>query len=146
MVPGCVPFKIASDSPTLHSRWLLFSKVMIISLWNLVQYHSIVRWAMQAQCDEPLVFHIFPIFSLFSCVFQIFSLFDILIFHIFQIISLFNLSFLHIFSMFFSYQKQALSVMISPLQFSQFSGCWLILYVYIIMSFDFPIVRLFGVR
>jgi hypothetical protein len=33
--PGCVPFKIVSDSSTLHSRWLLFFKVMIISLWNL---------------------------------------------------------------------------------------------------------------
>jgi hypothetical protein len=22
--PGCVPFKIVSDSPTLHTRWLLF--------------------------------------------------------------------------------------------------------------------------
>ena len=33
MVPGCVPFKIVSDSsPTIHSRWLLFFKVMIISL------------------------------------------------------------------------------------------------------------------
>ena len=32
------------------------------------------------------------------------------------------------------------------LQYSQFSGCWLILSVYIIMSFDFPFVRLFGVR
>ena len=32
------------------------------------------------------------------------------------------------------------------LRFSQFSGCWLILSVYIIMSFDFPSVRLFGVR
>ena len=30
--------------------------------------------------------------------------------------------------------------------FSQFSGCWLILSVYIIMSFYFPFVRLFGVR
>ena len=30
--PWCVPFKIVSDSPTLHSRWLLFFKVMIISL------------------------------------------------------------------------------------------------------------------
>jgi hypothetical protein len=30
--------------------------------------------------------------------------------------------------------------------FSQFSGCWLILSVYILMSFDFPFVRLFGVR
>ena len=55
MVPGCVPFKIVSDSPTLHSRWLLFLKVMIISLWNLLQYHSIVRWAIQAQWAEPLV-------------------------------------------------------------------------------------------
>ena len=41
MVPGCVPFKIVSDSPTLHSRWLLFFKVMIISLYNLLQYHSV---------------------------------------------------------------------------------------------------------
>jgi hypothetical protein len=32
------------------------------------------------------------------------------------------------------------------LRFSQFSGCWLILSVYIIMSLDFPFVRLCGVR
>jgi cytochrome c oxidase subunit IV len=32
------------------------------------------------------------------------------------------------------------------LRFSQFSGCWLILSVYMHMSFDFPFVRLFGVR
>jgi hypothetical protein len=32
------------------------------------------------------------------------------------------------------------------LRFSQFSDCWLILSVYIRMSFDFPFVRLFGVR
>jgi hypothetical protein len=31
------------------------------------------------------------------------------------------------------------------LRFSQFSGCWLILSVYILMSFDFPFVR-FGVQ
>jgi hypothetical protein len=30
-------------------------KVIIISLWNLLQYHSIVRWAIQAQWAEPLV-------------------------------------------------------------------------------------------
>ena len=30
------------------------------------------------------------------------------------------------------------------LRFSQFSGCWLILSVYMLMSFDFPFVRLFG--
>jgi hypothetical protein len=52
---ACVPFKIVSNSPTLHSRWLLFFKVMIISLWNLLQNHCIVRWAIQAQCAEPLV-------------------------------------------------------------------------------------------
>jgi hypothetical protein len=32
------------------------------------------------------------------------------------------------------------------LRFSQFSGCWLILSVYVTMSFDFLFVRLFGVR
>jgi hypothetical protein len=32
------------------------------------------------------------------------------------------------------------------LRFSQFSGCWLILSVYILMSFDFPFGRLFGVQ
>ena len=32
------------------------------------------------------------------------------------------------------------------LRFSQFSGCWLILSVYILMSFDFPFEILFGVR
>jgi hypothetical protein len=55
IVHGCVPFKIVSNSPSLHSRWLLLFKVMIISLWNLLQYHYIVRWAIQAQCAEPLV-------------------------------------------------------------------------------------------
>ena len=32
------------------------------------------------------------------------------------------------------------------LRFSQFFGCWLILSVYIPMCFDFPFVRLLGVR
>ena len=32
------------------------------------------------------------------------------------------------------------------LRCSLFSGCWLNLSVYILMSFDFPFVRLFGVR
>jgi hypothetical protein len=36
--------------------------------------------------------------------------------------------------------------MSGSLRFSHFSGCWLIFSVYIIMSFDFPFVRLFGVR
>jgi len=29
MVPGWVPFKIESDSPALHSRWLLLLKIEI---------------------------------------------------------------------------------------------------------------------
>jgi hypothetical protein len=31
MVPGWVPFKIVSDSPTLHSRWPLLLKIEISS-------------------------------------------------------------------------------------------------------------------
>jgi hypothetical protein len=30
MVPGWVPFKIVSNSPTLHSRWLLLLKIEIL--------------------------------------------------------------------------------------------------------------------
>jgi hypothetical protein len=32
MVPGWVPFKIVSDSSTLHSRWLLLQKIEISSI------------------------------------------------------------------------------------------------------------------
>ena len=32
MVPGEVPFKIVSDSPALHSRWLLLLKIEISSI------------------------------------------------------------------------------------------------------------------
>jgi hypothetical protein len=32
MVPGWVPFKILSNSPTLHSRWLLLLKIEIFSI------------------------------------------------------------------------------------------------------------------
>ena len=31
MVPGLVPFKIVSDSPALHSRWLMLLKIEISS-------------------------------------------------------------------------------------------------------------------
>jgi hypothetical protein len=47
--------KLCPTAPPSIQRWLLFFKVMIISLWNLLQYHSIVRWAIQAQWAEPLV-------------------------------------------------------------------------------------------
>jgi hypothetical protein len=45
---------------SVHDTWRpltiqTFFKVMIISLWNLLQYHSIVRWAIQALWAEPLV-------------------------------------------------------------------------------------------
>ena len=40
----------------------------------------------------------------------------------------------------------SLEIPVRVITFSQFSGCWLILSVYIIMSFDFPFVTLFGVR
>jgi hypothetical protein len=32
MVPGWVPFKIVSDRPALHSRWLLLLKIEISSI------------------------------------------------------------------------------------------------------------------
>ena len=32
MVPGWVPFKIVSDSPALHSSWLLLLKIEISSI------------------------------------------------------------------------------------------------------------------
>jgi hypothetical protein len=53
--PWVCPFQIFVRQPHLHSRWLLFFKVIIISLSNLLQYHYIVRWAIQAQWAEPLV-------------------------------------------------------------------------------------------
>ena len=31
MVPGWVPFKVVSDSPALHSRWLLLLKIKMSS-------------------------------------------------------------------------------------------------------------------
>jgi hypothetical protein len=34
MVPGWVPFKTVSDSPTLHSRWLLLLKIEISLVVN----------------------------------------------------------------------------------------------------------------
>jgi hypothetical protein len=68
------------NSPTLHSRWLLFFKVMIISLWNLLQYHSVVRWAIQAQWAEPLVCGVRVAWSLGFCVVFCRSLFVLLSF------------------------------------------------------------------
>ena len=34
MVPGWFPFKIVSDSPALHSRWVLLLKIEISSIFH----------------------------------------------------------------------------------------------------------------
>jgi hypothetical protein len=47
--------KLCPTAPPSIQDGYCFFKVMIISLWNLLQYHSIVRWAIQAQWAEPLV-------------------------------------------------------------------------------------------
>ena len=43
MVPGWVPFKFVSDSPALHSRWLLLLKIWISLIVLLFYYKS--KWA-----------------------------------------------------------------------------------------------------
>jgi hypothetical protein len=43
MVLGWVPFKIVSDSPALHSRWLLLLKIKISSIVHCC--FSIPKWA-----------------------------------------------------------------------------------------------------
>ena len=48
--------KLCLTAPPSIQDGCRFFKVMIISLWNLLQYHSIVRWAIQAQWAEPLVY------------------------------------------------------------------------------------------
>ena len=54
--------KLCRTAPPSIQDGCWFFKVMIISLWNLLQYHSIVRWAIQAQWAEPLVFVYFAYF------------------------------------------------------------------------------------
>ena len=53
--PWVCPFQNCVRQPHPPFKMVLFFKVMIIYLWNLLQYHSIVRWAIQAQWAEPLV-------------------------------------------------------------------------------------------
>jgi hypothetical protein len=43
MVPGWAPFKFVSDSPALHSRWLLLLKIEI---------SSIVHWCFSISQNE----------------------------------------------------------------------------------------------
>jgi hypothetical protein len=51
--------KLCQTAPSSIQDGCCFFKVMIISLWNLLQHHSIVRWAIQAQWAEPLVYCLF---------------------------------------------------------------------------------------
>jgi hypothetical protein len=53
--PWVCPFQNCVRQPHPPFKMAAVFKVMIISLWNLLQYHSIVRWAIQAQWAEPLV-------------------------------------------------------------------------------------------
>ena len=48
--------KLCPTAPLSIQDGCCFFKIMIISLWNLLQYHSIVRWAIQAQWADPLVY------------------------------------------------------------------------------------------
>ena len=81
MVPVCVPFKIVSRHPHPPFKMAAVFKVMIISRWNLLQYYSIVRWAIQAQWTEPLVLlansdYPIGIFKLFfECSFESFCMY-----------------------------------------------------------------------
>jgi hypothetical protein len=51
------PFQNCVRQPHTPFKMAAVFKLMIISLWNLLQYHSIVRWAIQAQWAEPLVIY-----------------------------------------------------------------------------------------
>ena len=51
------PFQNCIRQPHSPFKMAAVFKVMIISLWNLLQYHSIVRWAIQAQWADPLIRH-----------------------------------------------------------------------------------------
>jgi hypothetical protein len=54
--PWVCPFQNCVRQPHPPFKMAAVFKVMIISLWNLLQYHSIARWAIQAQWAEPLVY------------------------------------------------------------------------------------------
>jgi hypothetical protein len=55
--PWVWPFQNCVRQPHPLFNMAAVFKVMIFSLWNLLQYHSIVSWAIQAQWAEPLVIY-----------------------------------------------------------------------------------------
>jgi hypothetical protein len=55
--PWVCPFQNCVRQPNPPFKMAAVFKIMIFSLWNLLQYHSIVRWAIQAQWAEPLVIY-----------------------------------------------------------------------------------------
>ena len=55
MVPGWVPFKIVSDSPALHSRWLLLLKIEISSNGQncSILSQNVPKFELYKYNDEP---------------------------------------------------------------------------------------------
>jgi hypothetical protein len=52
MVPAWVPFKIVSDSPTLHSRWLLLLKIYISSIVHSILARFGLIWFSSFRGEE----------------------------------------------------------------------------------------------
>jgi hypothetical protein len=61
MVPGWVPFKIVSDSPALHSRWLLLLKIEISSIvhccFSISQNESVIWFSGFRGEDLNMIFN-----------------------------------------------------------------------------------------
>ena len=92
----------------------------------------------------PFVLYVLFILLLFICVYWCSTPFRSLVFPVMLCRSLFVLFLLAIELSIFRFAGSDYPFDIFKV--SQFSGCWLILSVYMIMSLDFPFVRLFGVR
>ena len=101
--------------------------------WFQTRFH--IRW-----CS---VTHWVSIVDQELLLFVVLVLFGLLIFSALSYIGLWSFFFCH--CIVYPFFRNACTKS-GSLRFSQFSGCWLILSVYILMSFDFPFVRLFGVR
>jgi hypothetical protein len=62
MVPGWVPFKIVSDSPAIYSRWLLWLKIEISSIFHCcfspfvhISHFNLLLRKHWANCNQTLV-------------------------------------------------------------------------------------------
>ena len=63
MVPGWVSFKIVSDSPTLHSRWLLLLKIEISSIVHCCFSISQNELKFYLQLHGKEYFNIYSVFK-----------------------------------------------------------------------------------